>query len=121
MLLPEIALARRANQFAERARIVARMSEATCGYPIDKAPGIAALARATHFSMLGHAARPFARAHIAPDENKMQGYENPATLGQKQHEEYQGGTVETFNRDSRLPSRNSRFDSRTGTDEDSGD
>jgi hypothetical protein len=71
-----------------------------------------------HEIMSGHAARLFARAHIAPDENKVHGCGNPATLGQKQHEEYEGGTIETFNRDSRHSSRNAPFHSRAGTDED---
>jgi hypothetical protein len=74
-----------------------------------------------HEMMPGQAARLFASAHIAPDENKVHGCGNAATLGRKQHEEYEGGTVETFNRDSRLFSRNSSFDSRAGTDEGSGD
>jgi hypothetical protein len=65
--------------------------------------------------------RLFAGAHIAPDENKVHGREIPATLGQKQHEKYEGGIVEIFNRCSRLVSRHSHFDSRTGTDEGSGD
>jgi hypothetical protein len=45
----------------------------------------------------------------------------PVTLRQKQNQEHQGGTVENFNRDSRLFSRNAHFDSCAGTDEGSGD
>src|SRR5215208_4747889 len=45
----------------------------------------------------------------------------PVTLPQKQNQEHQGGTVENFNRCGRLVSRHSPFDSRTGTDEGSGD
>jgi hypothetical protein len=45
----------------------------------------------------------------------------PVTLREKQNQERQGGTIETFNRDSRLFSRNAHFDSCAGTDEGSGD
>ena len=74
-----------------------------------------------HEMMPGHVARLFAGAHIAPDENKVHGCGNPVTLDQKQYQEHDGGTIETFNRDGRLFSRNAHVDSRAGADEGSGD
>ena len=64
--------------------------------------------------------RVYSQVHITPDANKVHRCGNPATLGQKQHEEYEGGTIETFNR-GKLFSRNAHFDSRAGTDEGSGE
>ena len=43
------------------------------------------------------------------------------TLDHDKNEDHEGGYVETFNRDSKLFSRNAHFDSRAGTDEGSGD
>jgi hypothetical protein len=43
------------------------------------------------------------------------------TLDHDKNEEHEGGTVENFNRDSRLFSRNVHFDSCAGTDEGFGD
>ena len=43
------------------------------------------------------------------------------TLDHDKNEDHEGGYVETFNRDSKLFSRNANFDSRAGTDEGSGD
>jgi hypothetical protein len=45
----------------------------------------------------------------------------PVTLGQVKNKKYEGGYVENLNRCGKLFSRNSRFDSRTGIDEGSGD